>query len=140
MTATPQRGTPLVAIVDDEVDIVTFLRLALEDAGFTVVGTTDPRAAMAMLEEAVPDLICLDLLMPGQMGVSLYAEIAGHRVLGDLPIVILSGLAGRDELPALLHRSGCLPASVRFLEKPVDLEEFLSTVATLLGQSVGDSP
>jgi len=140
MTDASEPRSGVVAIVDDEADIVTFLRLALEDAGYTVVATTEPRAAIELLETTRPDLICLDLLMPGQTGVSLYSEIVRHRELSALPVVILSGLANREELPALLRRTQDGPAPVRFLDKPVDLEELLDTVTALLGHLEGASP
>ncbi len=50
---------------------------------------------MELLASAEPDLIFLDLLMPGQTGVSLYAEIVDHPRLRDRPVVILSGLDRR---------------------------------------------
>jgi DNA-binding response OmpR family regulator len=126
----------VIAIVDDEADITTYLRIALEDEGYRVVSTTDAASAMELLVSEKPDLICLDLLMPQQTGVSLYAKLVSHPTLRDVPIVMLSGLTNRDGLPAMLAEAGDLPQPASFIEKPVEIDQFLATVRRLLGQAV----
>jgi len=128
----PCRGVPTVAIVDDEADITTYLRVALEDAGYRVVTTTDAAGALALLSRSRPDLICLDLLMPGQTGISLYASLVEHEELREVPIMILSGLTNREELPEMLRQANGLPEPAAFIEKPVEIEQFLRTVRRLL--------
>jgi CheY-like chemotaxis protein len=132
MTPDSETGAPIVAIVDDEQDIITYLRLALEDSGYRVISTTDPATAMELLVIQQPDLICLDLLMPEQTGVSLYADLVKHPQLGRVPVVILSGLTNREGLPRLLKDAGDLPEPSSFIEKPVDIEQFIVTVRNLL--------
>ena len=131
MTRTSPPISPLVAIIDDEEDITTYLGLALEDSGFRVASTTNPSEAIPMLEEAGPDLICIDLLMPEQTGISLYAELVNHSRFRSVPIVILSGLAAREDMPNILRQAGDLPQPADFIEKPVDIQLFLRTVGAL---------
>ena len=126
------RGVPTVAIVDDEEDITTYLRVALEDAGYCVVATTDAAGALSLLSRTRPDLICLDLLMPEQTGISLYASLVKHESLSRVPIVILSGLTSREGLPELLAQADGLPEPAGFVEKPVEIEQFLRLVRQLL--------
>jgi CheY-like chemotaxis protein len=133
MNDTKQDRPPLVAIIDDEEDIILFLRVALEDHGYGVVATSDPSEALALLERSGPDMICLDLVMPGQTGISLYAELVDHPRLGGVPIVILSGLAVREEMSRIFQEAGGLPEPASFIEKPVDIEQFLSVVTELVG-------
>jgi len=132
MILDPSRGVPTVAIVDDEEDITTYLRIALEDEGYRVVTTTDAAGALELLSLSRPDLICLDLLMPEQTGISLYASLVKHEQLAHVPIVILSGLTNREGLPAMLKQANELPEPAAFIEKPVDIEQFLRTVRQLL--------
>jgi CheY-like chemotaxis protein len=134
MNPVQQDPAPLVAIVDDEEDITTYLRLALEDRGYRVVAINEVSGAVDLLSSSRPDLVCLDLLMPGKTGISLYSELARHPVLRDIPIVILSGLAVREELPGILEQAGGLPQPARFVEKPVEIDEFLALVEEILGQ------
>jgi DNA-binding response OmpR family regulator len=140
MTSSGTHRVPLIALVDDEEDILTYLRVALEDHGYRVVAMPDASRALALLERETPDLICLDLLMPEQTGVSLYADLARHAALGKVPIVILSGLAVRDELPSILERAGELPEPAGFLEKPLDIDLFLETVRSLVGRATETVP
>ncbi|MCG6962032.1 MAG: response regulator [Acidobacteria bacterium] len=131
---------PVIAIIDDEQDIITYLRVALEDHGFRVVATTDPASAPALLEQACPDLICLDILMPEHTGLALYAEIMGSPRLASVPVVILSGLNANDELLNQVWNTNNLPAPASFIEKPVDIEHLLRTLRAVLGQQVGVAP
>jgi CheY-like chemotaxis protein len=138
MMPNPEYEPPVVAIVDDEEDITTYLRIALEDEGYSVVTTTDAGGAMELLCGTRPSLICLDLLMPGQTGLSLYANLVKHPVLRGVPVVMLSGLTNRDGLPAILLQAGNLPQPASFIEKPVDIEQFINVVKRLL-ESTGRS-
>ena len=133
-------GPPRVAIVDDEVDVLTFLRLALEDAGFKVLTCPRPKRALDVVAAFEPDLVCLDLLMPEQMGTSLYVAMRENPKLASVPILILSGLNTRDELIQIFRREGDLRPPVAFIEKPVDTPHFLEAVRGALEAPSNGSP
>ena len=122
---------PLVAIVDDEKDIVTYLRFALEDHGYRVMTITDSSTALERLIAAGPDVICLDLLMPKHTGVALYAEIIRHPDLAGCPVLIMSGLTPREDLPKLLEEAGGLPPPAWFVEKPIKAAQLLDALSEL---------
>jgi len=136
----PNRGAPLVAIVDDEVDIVTYLQTALEDEGLEVLTITEAESALKRLREARPDLICLDLLMPMLGGISLYAAMAVDPDLGSCPVVMMSGLEVRADLPALLERAGHLAPPAAFVEKPIDIVALVDVVHGLIGDCPAGAP
>lgn len=127
---------PLVAIVDDEEDILIFLCLALEDHGFDAVVTSKSDSAFNLLVQTEPDIICLDLLMPRHTGVGLYREISRHPKLKKCPVLIMSGLAVRGDLPGMLKSAGDLPEPAGFLEKPIDIEELVTALGDLVGRTV----
>ena len=79
-------SVPLVAIVDDEEDITTYLRIALEDEGYRV-GDHDRRRRRdrTARPRREPDLICLDLLMPGQTGHLALRRPGRHSRLAGCP-------------------------------------------------------
>ena len=133
MMVTTVLPAPLVAIVDDEEDIVTYLRLALEDHGYRVMTITDSSTALERLIDAGPDVICLDLLMPKHTGVALYSEIVGSPDLKGCSVLIMSGLTQKDELPGLLEQFGGLPEPQCFLEKPIRIKNFLEALSELKG-------
>jgi DNA-binding response OmpR family regulator len=128
---------PLVVIVDDETDIVTYLRLALEQHGFRVATFSDAESAEAALEISEPEAICLDLLMPRQSGLSLYKKIVESPRLHRCPVIIISGLAVRDDLPEMLERAGSLPLPAAFIDKPINIDDFVSTLDSLLAANTG---
>ena len=140
MTPDPQCEAPIVAIIDDEEDITTYLRIALEDEGYRVVTYTDAAGAIEQLELAAPDLICLDLLMPGQTGISLYANLIEHPRLSRVPVVMLSGLTDGEGLPGILADAGGLPQPASFIEKPVDIEQFILVINHLLVSPTRSEP
>ena len=140
MKTVEEDRAPLVVIVDDEVDIGTYLRLALEEHGFRVATFSDAESAVAALEISEPAAICLDLLMPRQSGLSLYKSIVESPRLHGCPVIIISGLAVRGDLPGLLERAGGLPMPVAFIDKPINIDDFISTLNSLLTASSGVGP
>jgi DNA-binding response OmpR family regulator len=140
MSALPESRAPVVAIIDDEEDIVTYLRVALEDEGYDVIATSESANAIELLDDTTPDLVCLDLLMPERTGISLYATLTRHTRFGKVPVLILSGLTTREGLPAILEEAGGLPEPAGFIEKPVDIDQFLDTVRRVLGRASRTPP
>jgi CheY-like chemotaxis protein len=126
-------GLPRVAIVDDEEDVLTYLRLVLEDAGCEVLACAEATSAIEQLAQFAPDLICLDLLMPERTGVSLYLETRRDPRLKAVPVLILSGLHANSELLDLLRDQGKAAPPAGFIEKPVEAARFLAAVRGLLG-------
>ena len=128
-----KRSRPLIAIIDDEEDIILFLKMALGDHGFDVVGSSTSAGAIDFLQEHQPDLICLDLLMPRRTGAGLYHEISGNENLCSCPVIIISGLGVRSELEEMIRESGgdtVGPAG--FIEKPINIGEMVRLINELV--------
>jgi DNA-binding response OmpR family regulator len=140
MNRYPDSRPPLVAIIDDEEDITTFLGLALEDAGLAVATTNESATALEFLQRERPDVICLDLLMPERMGASLYLAIRRDPDLAATPVLILSGLGARDDLLALLQREGAVTPPTGYIDKPVEPEAFVATIRAQLAAGGRDRP
>ncbi len=137
-TATHVR--PRVAVVDDEPDVLTFVRLGLGDRGFDVLALDRVEGALRALRAFAPDAVCLDLLMPERTGLSLLVEIRKDPDLARVPVLILSGLNARDELRETLRREGLGPAPAAFIEKPVELEVLVRALCQNLEIAVGGGP
>jgi putative two-component system response regulator len=118
-----------ILIVDDEPSIVRLLTRTLEGAGYRhVEGFTDPTTLPAYLDEVTPDLVVLDLCMPGLDGYALLENVS-HRLTQDtfLPVLVVSG----DNDKAARLRA--VEAGAKdFLAKPIDLKEFVLHVNSLL--------
>ena len=113
-----------ILIVDDEKHTVTFFETLLRKNGYAPIPTTSVEDALEAAHREKPDLVILDLLMPKRTGTDFARKLARDKQLKDIPIIIVSGLAGRD----LAVRK---PAAV--FDKPVDPDKFLQAVEEALG-------
>jgi len=126
-----------VLIIDDEPDVRVYLQAALEDGGYSVLAAGSARQGLAMAEADRPDVICLDIVMPGQTGISLYQTLRLHRSLRSVPIIIISGMSAAQEessfdlLKLKVNGTPDLPGPDAFIEKPINLQTFLQTVQRL---------
>lgn len=114
-----------VMIVDDSPLMAEVYALALRAAGMQVVATTDPLEAPVLLAEQQPDLILLDVYMPGCNGQELAAVIRQQPEYHSIPIVFLSGETDRSAQLAALARGGD-----DFLTKPINLEHLVAAVSS----------
>ncbi len=106
-------------MVDDEPITMEVVQTFLEEFGYSnFVQIDDSRTAMDTLEQHSPDVLLLDLIMPGKSGLELLAEIRNHRRYKHLPIVVLTASSNaEDKLQALEL------GATDFLAKPVDQSE-----------------
>ena len=113
-----------ILVVDDEPKIVQLARDYLEHAGFQVATAGDGRAALELVAREHPDLVVLDLGLPGLDGLDVTRRI---RQAGDLPIVMLT--ARDDELDKLL---GLELGADDYLTKPFSPRELVARVRAVL--------
>jgi CheY-like chemotaxis protein len=129
-----------VIVVDDEEDVAGYLATALEDAGFEVRSFTEAAPALDEIERDPPDLVCLDLLMPGHTGLWIYRRLRQANGLSRIPVLVVTGLGMRKGLASLPHEDEAepVPEPEAWIEKPVDLPRFLAAVRRLT--SAGGAP
>jgi len=109
---------PVVLVVDDEEGIRETLSGIFEDEGCSIVTANSGEEALDLLKEQSPDLILLDIWLPGIDGIQTLEEIKALRP--DLPVIMISG-HGNIELAVKATRLGAYD----FLEKPLSLERVL---------------
>jgi two-component system OmpR family response regulator len=114
-----------VLVVDDDGAIVEILSTILADDGYAVKAATSGRDALALAREWRPNLILLDLRMPGLDGESLLLE---HRQdgLANIPVLLLTAVNHPEQYAATL--------GVPVLTKPFDIDRLLSEVERLTGR------
>ena len=113
-----------ILIVDDEINNVDMLRRVLEREGFLrIESTTDPREAASLYVQHRPDLILLDLHMPGMDGYRLAENILAREQFRNIPIVAFS-CYDLTRFKQRAMRSGMAD----FIPKPVDRTRVLATV------------
>ncbi len=131
-----QAKRPLVLVVDDEPDIVFFLKSVLEDHGLRVITAFDGDEATEKLRQHKPDLISLDLLMPGKSGLRFFYELRKNKDWRTIPVLFVTGHAddvidGSSLKEMLKERSLSGPAT--YLEKPINAQTYIGTVMAIIG-------
>jgi two-component system phosphate regulon response regulator PhoB len=81
---------PSILVVEDEPAIQELLRVNLEDAGFAVRTVADAETALTQIKQALPDLLLLDWMLPGQSGLALARGLRGEARTKELPIIMVT--------------------------------------------------
>ncbi len=122
-----------VVAVDDEPDVVSSVVTLMSEFGFEVVGESDPEKAVELVKRYRPDVILLDIMMPGLDGYEL-AELLGEEgALSDIPIVFLTAKDYHDDACQSFAHGGTL-----FIKKPFMAQELAETlrIAVSLSRSM----
>lgn len=117
-----------VLVVDDEEDARTFLVAVVEDAGAEVYEAADGDHGLAIARARKPDLITLDLSMPGRDGVEAFVELRSAVETAEIPVCIVTG---HPEFRRVLYDRP-VPRPEGYLDKPVDQETLISTLCRIL--------
>jgi len=128
--AFPLAGRKLV-VADDDPDQLTYLATVFEDYGATVVRATNGAEALAMVRSEKPDLLTLDLEMPGQDVGEVFEILRKEPELSTLKVCIITG---RPELREPMYQPSVRPPE-GFLSKPVTGESLLDTAQRILDLS-----
>ena len=117
-----------ILVVDDEPDILTFLAAVLEDQGATVIQAADGEQALALTIQEKPDLVTLDLSMPGKNGGYVFEEIRNNPEIASTKVCIITG---KPELRRLIYERPVAPPD-GYLDKPVNEETLLKNIRMIL--------
>ena len=122
-----------ILVVDDEPDTVAYLTAILEDNGYAVCSAHSAENAMEVLGKELPDLILVDVMMPGTSGPNLVRQVRGHPTYGDLPVIVVTGKAEvlHDGFHSYFDRFN-VKRPDRIAEKPFDPASLLKMVDELL--------
>ena len=126
-----------VLIVEDELDMRIFISTLLETSGYRPIMTRDGSEGMVKAREISPDLIILDVMMPGEGGVQMYRQLKTDDTLRNIPVILLSGIAKNTfthYLKMLNTRMECaIPEPSAYLEKPPEAEALIKLTERLIG-------
>ena len=121
-----------VLAVDDDPQALRYVRDALLKSGYTPVVTGDPEEALRLVAEEKPDLVLLDLMLPGTDGIELMKDIL---TAGDVPVIFVSAY-GRDELIARAFDMG----AVDYVVKPFSPTELAARIRAALRKRAASEP
>ncbi|MGN6732354.1 MAG: adenylate/guanylate cyclase domain-containing protein, partial [Candidatus Binatia bacterium] len=119
--------SPRILAVDDNKQNLSVLERALSAAGYEVLTAQDGATALALIRSSAPDLVLLDVMMPGMSGYEVCQQIRANEATCLLPIVMLTALTDVAD-----RIRGIESGADDFLSKPVNREELLTRVKSLL--------
>jgi CheY-like chemotaxis protein len=127
---------PKILVIDDEIDIIKYLTTLLEDNNYDVISTFDPMKAFSLAKKEIPDLICLDIMMPKRSGLSLYEEFKKDNKLKDIPIIIVSAFGNvaydyEDFDFKKFITDPDIKEPEAYFEKPIQIDEFISFLSSI---------
>ena len=115
--------SPRILVVDDEPDVADLIEAVLKDEGYAVAIARDGAQGLMLAREWGPDLILMDVLLPGVDGATVIRRLKSEPDTAAIPIVAMS--AGRT----IRTHTGELDAADGALAKPFDIEALLAQVA-----------
>lgn len=124
------RENEKILVVDDTIDNLFLLQMVLEAEGYRVDVVDSGWGALKKIEESVPDLVLLDVMMPEMNGYEVARTIRQNQALRSLPILMITGCDRAVDIngfPVEIETEG-------FIRKPVDLDELLVRVRTALAR------
>ena len=125
-------GAGKVLIVDDDRDTLELLRQALNGMGFHVRTTTSGRRAMQLVREEKPDLILLDLKLPGEMdGYQVLTQLKRNVDTAGIPVIVITGSLTDQEIK---QKKVLALGADHFLTKPFEMDELVAEIRQFMGE------
>lgn len=125
-----------ILIVDDEKDVVTYLATVLENEGYSVYSAENADEGYDMFKIVEPDLLCLDIMMPQELGLTLYQKVKSEPKFANTPVIIISGVVSEEDFEfRKLVPDESIPPPQEYVEKPINRKVFLNIVAKLIDRT-----
>ena len=124
-----------VLVVDDEPDAVEFVTAVMEEDGYEVVSASNVTEGFEKAVSERPDLIVLDVQMPGRDGFHMFAQLRSDATLKDVPVIMLTGIGDRTGMKFSAESMGDYfgQEPEAYVEKPVEPEILQRTARKILG-------
>jgi len=116
-----------VLIVEDNPINLTLSTFLVRSAGYHVITAADAEEGIRMARELIPDLILMDIQLPGMDGLEAIGLLKGDPATSAIPIIALTALAMKGD-EARIRASGC----DGYIAKPMRYQQFLSAIALVL--------
>ncbi|GAA2534788.1 response regulator transcription factor [Winogradskya humida] len=120
-------GAPTVLVADDDEGIRELIEVKLRSAGYHVLSTDNGSTALDIAEKHLPDLVILDVSMPGLTGFGVVYQLQELRATVRIPVIILSALGGHEDVSL-----GYTIGADDYLIKPFSPHDLVHRVRSLL--------
>jgi CheY-like chemotaxis protein len=123
---------PRILVVDDERDNRELMAIVLRWEGFVVATASTGAQALAMIAEHPPDLVLLDIMMPGMTGYEVVTTLKGDRATRHIPVIMVTALEGEGTRDLAMSAG-----ADHFLAKPIVRGDLVASVRTVLREAAG---
>jgi CheY-like chemotaxis protein len=120
----------LIAVIDDDPDIVEIIKTTLKMRGYDVITAPDGEDGLRLVQQAIPDLVLLDLRMPKLSGLEVCRRMREDVETKDIPIIVLSAVGEKSGKSEEFWRAGL--GTEDFISKPYDPMALLGRVEAVL--------
>ena len=121
---------PRVLIVEDNPANMSFATFVLQSAGYSVLSATDAEAGLILAREEQPDLVLMDIQLPGMDGLTATAQLKGDDATRAIPVIALTALAMKGD-EERIRAAGC----DGYIAKPIRYKEFLEVIEAQLART-----
>ena len=112
-----------ILIIDDDPIVVKYLEAVFSDNGYETCIASSTMEGLDVVKKEKPDLITLDLQMPGEWGPRFYRKLRKDKDLRDIPVIVVSGIDGDH----------AIKDAIAFVKKPFDPEKLVGIVKNTIG-------
>lgn len=117
-----------ILAVDDELDVLLIVKAALQSEGYVVETANNGPDALMLAKDTKPDLIMLDVMMPGMTGFEVLHKLKENDATATIPVIMLTGVSERSKMVEAIG-SG----TAYYIIKPFDFDDLMEKVKTVLG-------
>lgn len=122
----------IMVLVDEDREFDSIIKMKLEGAGFAVHVADMPQIGLRMIEEIHPDLVLLDINMPGMNGIEFLAELKENSAVKNTKVVFFSSMIdpwkGKGDIQNVAGELG----AAAFIDKGIDLDELVKRVKAII--------
>ncbi len=119
-----------IMVVDDEPYIARVIKFKLEQEGYIVISANDGVTGLAKIREEKPDMVLLDVMMPGMTGYEVCQQIKGDAELAGIPVVILTAKGQERD-----REHGFSMGASDYITKPFSPNRLLELVKSIVGEA-----
>ena len=120
-----------ILVVEDEEDVMDYLVTFFEDNDYNVITASDSTSGFQSAKDFQPDLISLDLSMPGESGLQLYRNLIDTKSTQSIPVLVITGFS--NEFKSFFDKLESNESPVGYFEKPIDRDALLRKLKEIIG-------
>jgi CheY-like chemotaxis protein len=117
-----------ILVIDDEPDIIDYLEALLEDNDYKVISASNGEEGLVKARTELPDLITLDITMPGKSGTEVFRQLRMDEKTRNIPVFIITGVM---DFRQFIYQRAIEPPE-GYMEKPIDPNVLLTSISRIL--------